>query len=498
MKKNVKKYVSIALAYTLVLGSTYNGDMYAKAARKVSLTKTAKIEAGKSSVLKLKNSKGKVSWKVTKGKDIVKIVKKKKDSCTVKGIKKGNAVVKAVVGKKKLSCKVTVTNKKASVPTETPVVTEIPKVTDVPQTTDEPKITAEPSVQPTEAPTKTPEVTQTPEPEPTVKSDDKNEPEIPEGVKVVEYDGTNIGDIIYASEPIYVKIKEGVTDISSAYDSKTNNNLVYPFMQRDKIVGVSIPKSIKKIDDMSFTKCKNLKEVTILEGVESIGWGAFGRCDNLEKITIPNSVTNIDSYAFSFCENLKNITLPKNLSTMSEALFNGCINLEKIAIPESVTKIEALVFAGCESIQSIYIPKNVKNIVIDYTEEDDNGNEKSYINGVFVGCDNLHSIIVDPANPYYDSRKDCNAIIDTKTDSLIAGCENSVIVDGIKEIGECAFQACAGLTTIEIPASVEVIYNYAFSDCTNLKEVRLHSDEIKATDDAFEGCTSLNDNIIFV
>ena len=83
MKTNVKKYVSLVMTSALVLGSAYNVCTYAKAAGKVSLTKTAKVEVGKSSVLKLKNSAGKVVWKVTKGRNVVKIIKKKKGSCTI-------------------------------------------------------------------------------------------------------------------------------------------------------------------------------------------------------------------------------------------------------------------------------------------------------------------------------------------------------------------------------------------------------------------------------
>lgn len=471
MKKNVKKYISMALALTLVCGSTGNSSLSAKAAGKVSLTKTAKIQIGKSSVLKLKNSKGKVSWNVTKGKDVVKIVKKKKDSCTVKGIKTGNAVVQATVGKKKLSCKVTVTQK------------------NIPVATDKPEPTTAPTAQPTAAPT------ETQAPQPTVKPDDKNDSEVPDGVKVVEYDGTNRDEISSINEPFYVKIKDGVTNIGI----EVNESTAYvPFLFMNKnVVGASIPASIKEIGLEAFAGCSNLKSVDIAGDITSIEFGAFMGCESLSKITIPKSVTNIEAYAFEWCESLTDITLSDGITVLSEGLFKGCTNLKNINIPESVTEIDALAFNGCQNIEKIYIPKNVKDIKIDYTDKDDNGDEQSYIGGVFKGCDNLQSIVVDAANPYYDSRENCNAIIDTKDNALIAGCKNSVLVDGIKEIGTCAFEGCVGLTTVEIPKSVEAIYYYAFSDCINLKEVKINSSEIKCAESAFDGCTSLNDNIVY-
>lgn len=471
MKTNAKKYVSLVMTVALLLGGAGNVRTHAKAAGKVSLTKTAKVEVGKSSVLKLKNSTGKVVWKVTKGKDIVKIAKKKKDSCTIKGIKKGNAVVQAVVGKKKLNCKVTVTTKKVPTMTETP----------------------ESTITPTVAPTKTPAPTQTPEA--TAKPDDKNGPEIPDGVKVVEYDGTNRDKIKNINEPFYLNIKEGVTDIGA--DMVGGNLIVSVLYMNENVVGVSIPESVKSISIAAFTGCTNLKSIYIAGNITEIGYRAFTGCKSLTKIKIPQSVKNIDEYAFEGCESLTDITIPDGITTLSEGMFSGCISLKNINIPESVTEIDALAFDSCKSMESIYIPKNVKNININYTDKDDNGNEQSYISGVFYGCDKLKSIKVDAANPYYDSRNDCNAIIDKKDDVLIAGCMDSIVVDGIKEIGDCAFNGCTGLTEIELPESIELIGQYAFADCVNLKEIRVHSEHINCYESAFDGCTNLNDNIIY-
>lgn len=86
----------------------------------------------------------------------------------------------------------------------------------------------------------------------------------------------------------------------------------------------------------------------------------------------------------------------------------------------------------------------------------------------FSGCQNLTSIIVDKKNQKYDSRNDCNAIIDTQTNALIMGCKNTIIPEDIKSIGVDAFYRCTGLTSIEIPSSVTIVDYCAFDDCDNI------------------------------
>ena len=109
MKKRTKQYF-IAGTIAAMMVSSYGTGVPTMAA-KVTIPRTAKVVVGAKKVLKLKNNKRAVKWKVSKGKKYVKIVKKIKKSCTVKGIKKGNATVRAVIGAKKYSCKVKVTEK---------------------------------------------------------------------------------------------------------------------------------------------------------------------------------------------------------------------------------------------------------------------------------------------------------------------------------------------------------------------------------------------------
>ena len=89
----------------------------------------------------------------------------------------------------------------------------------------------------------------------------------------------------------------------------------------------------------------------------------------------------------------------------------------------------------------------------------------------FIFCQNLTSIIVEEGNVNYDSRNNCNAIIETSTNTLISGCKNTIILNSISRIGNYAFYGCSGLTSITIPNSVTNIGDYAFSKFSDLASV---------------------------
>ena len=89
----------------------------------------------------------------------------------------------------------------------------------------------------------------------------------------------------------------------------------------------------------------------------------------------------------------------------------------------------------------------------------------------FWGCSNLTSIIVGSGNKRYDSRDNCNAIIEKSSNTLIAGCKNSTIPNSVTSIGDGAFSECSGLTSITIPNSVTSIGTSAFSYCSGLTSV---------------------------
>ena len=129
-------------------------------------------------------------------------------------------------------------------------------------------------------------------------------------------------------------------------------------------------------------------------------------------------------------------------------------------IPEGVVTIEKFAFYYCESLKSIYIPKTVKRIKKD---------------AFFCSCFTVESIIVDKDNPYYDSRNNCNAIIETKTNNLLIGCKNTIIPEDVLSIGSNSF-CCVPLTKIYIPKNVLFIGERVFLACFYLNEISVDKD----------------------
>jgi len=97
--------------------------------------------------------------------------------------------------------------------------------------------------------------------------------------------------------------------------------------------------------------------------------------------------------------------------------------------------------------------------------------------GAFSNCSGLSSIKVAEDNKVYDSRENCNAIIKTETNELIAGCYNTKIPNSVTDIGNSAFSGCSSLSSIEIPNGVTDIGWYAFSGCSSLTKITNNSSE---------------------
>ena len=158
--------------------------------------------------------------------------------------------------------------------------------------------------------------------------------------------------------------------------------------------------------------------------------------DHTVKYTLSNPTT-IVNYGFEGCSDMVNITIPNTVTTIGDSALAGCKGLTEILIPSSVTSIGKYLFSS------------------------------SF---------NLTSISVENGNPVYDSRNNCNAIIETSTNTLIRGCSNSTIPDGVTSIAESAFNGCgSGLTSVTIPSSVTSISSMAFSYCSGLASVTIEA-----------------------
>ena len=341
----------------------------------------------------------------------------------------------------------------------------------------------------------------------------------------------------YCSQLTSVTIPNSVTSIDNSAFSQCG------------LTSIVIPNSVVDIVDYTFSGCQNLTSVTIPNSVTSIGNWAFSPC-GLTSVTIPSSVTSIGTMAFYFC-NLTSVTVNRKIpADIDSKTFSnpapatlyvpiGCKSAYKAAdywkdfqnIVEVVsfedekvkalcvanwdtnndgelneaeaaavtnlgevfknneeitsfnelqyftglTKIGDYAFQNCKSLTSVTIPQSVSNI-------------SSY---AFNGCSGLETITVVPANQKYDSRNNCNAIIETNSDLLIAGCKNTIIPNTVTGICNYAFYGCSGLTSVTIPNSVTSIGEYAFYKCNQMKRLTIGSSVTSIGEKAFYLCNNL-------
>ena len=339
--------------------------------------------------------------------------------------------------------------------------------------------------------------------------------DIPEGVTSICNDAfancTQLKEIVIPSSVTHfggsVFWNTGFTSLPKLPEDLTTipNGMFY---QCTQLTSIEIPQNITRIGDTAFGRCP-ISEIEIPASVTYIGVAAFANCKNLTKIVIPDNVTDIGFNAFWGCSNLKTVTLSKNIGGIREGSFNECTRLESIVIPNGVKFIGKQAFASCSSLSSIDIPETVEEIgeqaftdcssltqlfipksVVNFKiNKDDNWWQYSYRSFIY-GCNSLTSLVVDKDNPVYDSRNNCNAIIETVSNTLIVGCTATMIPEGITAVGLRAFDGFQNLTSITLPRSLNIIELGAFNG-SGLHEISIPENVTSIGDYAFSNCTNL-------
>ena len=290
---------------------------------------------------------------------------------------------------------------------------------------------------------------------------------------------TSIGN--YAFEGCSGLEKITVEDGNPNYDSRENCNAIIDKRWSFTIELISgckntiIPGSVTSIGFAAFKGCSGLTELTIPGSVTSIGNNTFKGCTGLTELTIPGSVTSIGNSAFSSCSALTSVTIPNSVTSISNSTFEYCSGLTSVTIPNSVTSIGGRAFYECSGLTELTIGNGVTSIG-DYA---------------FSRCTSLEKITVESGNPKYDSRENCNAIIETAKNEVFLGCKNTIIPNSVTSIGQSAFQNCTSLTKLTIPSSVTSIGYSAFEGCSGLTELTIGNGVTSIGDNAFSFCSSL-------
>ena len=242
-----------------------------------------------------------------------------------------------------------------------------------------------------------------------------------------------------------------------------------------QISSVTIPEGISLDEGRAFVSCDNLTSVQLPEGLTSTGLATFHSCRKLQSINLPSTLIRIEDETFENCESLKEIVLPANLISIGEEAFKRSA-ISKITIPAKVEFIHSSAFLGCKSLTSLSVAEN---------------------------------------NTKYDSRNDCNAIIETATNKLVANLPSATTIPSfVKIIGAYLFEgsnitsidipegvttiekgvfASSNLNTISFPNTLTSIGDGAFGRCKNLTTIILPASLTTIGNDAFEECKKLKD-----
>ena len=235
----------------------------------------------------------------------------------------------------------------------------------------------------------------------------------------------------------------------------------------------------------------NYNEITY--NVTTIGEYAFYNCNKVESITIPTSIRKIENSAFSGCTGLQKVII-HDVATWCGVTFNNNplsyakhlysdenTEIRDLIIPNGVTSIGKYAFDGCSGLTSVTIPNSVTSIGW----------------AAFYSCDNLQKVIITDisawcniefenatANPLYYAKH-----IFSDADTELAYLN---IPSGTVKIGSYSFFNCSGLSKITISDGVKTIGKYAFAGCTGLKEINTPESIGSIDDYAFQGCSSLD------
>ena len=307
-------------------------------------------------------------------------------------------------------------------------------------------------------------------------------------IKLGAFDGTALETLV---------LPEGVEILENAFKNCT------------ELKSVSLPSTLTKIGNSygvpPFSGCHSLESIEIAEGnevyasdgncimrkadntlvlglkaskipsyTEHIGSHAF-RDSGAESIALPEGVTSIGDHAFYDNDRLKEITLPQSLTSIGESVFFRCTALGKIAIPDGVTELPYRLFFFCTELKEVALGAKTEKIGED----------------VFHMCGKLERITISESNAHFKSAADGRFLLNKTGDTLVLGCQDGAIPDGVKKIGGKAFEGRTGLKEIDFN-EVEEIGEYAFAMCAGLDRLKLTSAVRTIGDGAFQNCIGLS------
>ena len=266
------------------------------------------------------------------------------------------------------------------------------------------------------------------------------------------------------------------------------------------LTSVTIPNGVTSIGADAFFGCRGLTSVTIPNSMTSIGYNAFSGCSGLTAVRIAdlaawcgisfgNASANPLYYAHNLYVNnalIKDLTIPDGVTSIGDYAFYGCDGITSVKIPDSVTSIGSSAFYGCSGIEDVTVSQfvldqGIRNIFSSVyrslTSVTIPDGVTSIVDSAFSGCSGITSVTVP-------SRWKLSTVFP----DAYSGIKSVEVTTGSTGVASGAFKGCASLVDITIPASVTSIGDEAFYGCRSLEHLTIPEGVTSYGISCFEGC----------
>lgn len=249
---------------------------------------------------------------------------------------------------------------------------------------------------------------------------------IPASVKEIQEDAFNM--CLYLADIIFETSEDEDADLTIGDRA---------FAYCASVSQLNLPSYVTAIGDEAFYKAALLTTINFSEGLVEIGASAFADTA-LKQAVLPDTLTTLGASAFAGCVSLTTLELSSALENIGSKAFFDCILLAQVTIPEGVSGIGANAFENCALISEITIPNTVTTIG----------------EAAFLNCSGLETVI------------------------FAGGGEQPLTIAGTATRNTTGvFIGCSSLSTVVLPARLTALGRYAFYNLTNLTSVTFEKDD---------------------
>ena len=287
--------------------------------------------------------------------------------------------------------------------------------------------------------------------------------------------------------------------LENSYNGNVSNPMFYAdtlYVLNDNnefelLVDLVIPDSMTSIST-NFSGINSINTVTFGKNIETIPYNSFSYCKNLQKVTIVegSKLSLIANNAFDYCSNLREIDNQSDLILIPGSYDNGRIALYALKVTNKDSVLYKDKFENFEYITTddgfVFIKGEENYYLISYVGDNERPIIPATIEGQSYSCEYINDTLANIE--FSDEFKSIPASMFFGSSIL----KTIVIPDSVTNIGSAAFYRCENLVSVEMSNNLLSIGDSTFMYCFSLEEITLPKTLKEINSDAFSGCMKLN------